>query len=93
MAGQTQSGDKPLKVAFYAPALPESGVSNGIVTYTRIMRDALKALGHDVLVFTPDHIERADTIVVDLPKPGRVSRRIGMLLQRRRRDDFGAWNS
>lgn len=75
--------DRPLTIAFYSPALPDSGVSNGIVTYTRIMRDALRALGHHVLVFTADQIERRDGRIVDLPRPNRLSARIRMLLDSR----------
>ena len=75
--------DRPLTIAFYSPALPDSGVSNGIVTYTRIMRDALRALGHGVLVFTADHLEQADGRIVELPRPNRLGGRVRMLLDSR----------
>jgi hypothetical protein len=45
-----------LRIGFYATALPETGVSNGIVTYTGIMRDALRSLGHSVMIVTPGYI-------------------------------------
>lgn len=46
----------PLRIGLFSPALPDSGLSNGIVTYTRVMRDALTALGHSVIVVTPTEI-------------------------------------
>ena len=83
--------DRPLTIAFYSPALPDSGVSNGIVTYTRIMRDALRALGHDVLVFTADQLERSDGGIVELPRPNRLGARIRTLLESRRADGSHPW--
>ena len=91
MSGQTQSVAGPLTIAFYSPALPESGVSNGIVTYTRIMRDALRALGHQVLVFTSDHLERADGRIVELPKPSRIGGRVRLLFERGVKDGSSPW--
>jgi len=88
---QTPSGGGPLSIAFYSPALPESGVSNGIVTYTRIMRDELRALGHDVIVFSTDQLEHADGRVVELPRPDGISGRIRMLLESRRKDGSHPW--
>lgn len=92
--GQIQSNGSPqdpLRIAFYSPALPESGVSNGIVTYTRIMRDALRALGHGVMIFTADHLEHPDGRVVELPKPNRISGRIRTLLESRHQDGSHPW--
>ena len=66
----------PLRIGLYAPALPESGVSNGIVTYAGIMRDALRSLGHSVMIVTPEQVERFDGSVVDLPTSRGVVRRI-----------------
>jgi glycosyltransferase involved in cell wall biosynthesis len=51
------SNDRPLCIGLYSPELPESGVSNGIVTYVGILRDALRQLGHSVLVVTAQEIE------------------------------------
>jgi len=79
--------DRPLRIAYYSPALPESGVSNGIVTYTRIMRDALRALGHEVMVVTTDQIEQADGAVVAIEKPGRLSMKLGLWTESRRKAD------
>ena len=76
----------PLRIGFYSPALPDSGVSNGIVTYTRIMRDALRALGHSVVVVTTEAIEYADGRVAELHKPNRLAERIRILLESKRQD-------
>ena len=69
--GQTNPADEPLRIGLYSPALPESGASNGIVTYTRIMRDALRAQGHEVLVVTTEYMEDAAGNVAALPKINR----------------------
>jgi hypothetical protein len=79
--------DGPLRIALYAPALPKSGVSNGIVTYSRIMRDALRALGHSVAVVSADQIEHADGRVAALPKPSGVVGRVRILMEARRGED------
>lgn len=79
--------DRPLRIAFYSPALPESGVSNGIVTYTGIMRDALRALGHQVLVVTTDQIEQADGSVAAIEEPGWLRMKLGLWAESRRRPD------
>lgn len=57
-----------MHIAFYSSALPDSGAPNGIVTYVRIMRDALRSLGHRVTVVTSTSIESSDGIVSELPK-------------------------
>jgi glycosyltransferase involved in cell wall biosynthesis len=57
-----------LRIALYSPNLPESGGSNGIITYCGIMRDALRALGHAVLIVTPEQIEHDDGRVAPLPR-------------------------
>lgn len=68
--------DAPLRIGLYAPALPESGVSNGIVTYAGIMRDALRARGHSVMIVTPDKVERFDGTVIALPTSRGLVRRV-----------------
>lgn len=83
----TKSADQPLRIAFYSPALPESGASNGIVTYTRIMRDTLRAQGHEVLVVTTEQIEQADGTVVAINKAGAVSRKLRLWAESRRAPD------
>jgi glycosyltransferase involved in cell wall biosynthesis len=40
------------------------------------MRDALRVLGHQVIVVTPDHIELTDGSVAALPQLGRFARRL-----------------
>jgi glycosyltransferase involved in cell wall biosynthesis len=77
----------PLRIAIYSPALPDSGVNNGIVPYSRIMRDALRALGHSVMIVTADQIEHTDGCVADLPRPTGVLGRARMLLEARRFGD------
>jgi glycosyltransferase involved in cell wall biosynthesis len=79
--------EAPLHIAFYSPALPESGLSNGIVTYSRIMREALRALGHSVIVVTAEHIQFADGRIAELPKPSRLSGRVRAWLESRRPED------
>ena len=81
-----QSG-RPLKIVFYSPALPDSGVSNGIVTYSRIMRDALRAHGHQVIVVTTDQIEDANGAISEIPKPGPLSAKLKTWVESRRPSD------
>jgi glycosyltransferase involved in cell wall biosynthesis len=64
--------DQPLRIAFYSPALPESGASNGVVTYSGLMRDALRARGHNVSVVTTENMEDANGQVVALPAINRL---------------------
>ncbi|PZU09165.1 glycosyltransferase family 4 protein [Sphingomonas sp.] len=52
MAVRRGEPDRPLHIGLLAPAIPASGIANGIVTYTRIMRDALRAQGHQVSILT-----------------------------------------
>ena len=73
---------KPLRIAFYSPELPESGFSNGIVTYTGIIRDALRGLGHSVMVVTHREVEHFDQSVRDLPSPNRVVDRLRSFVDR-----------
>jgi glycosyltransferase involved in cell wall biosynthesis len=70
-----------LRIGFYATALPETGVSNGIVTYTGIMRDALRSLGHSVMIVTPGYIEHFDGSVVELPTSRGIARRVRGVLE------------
>jgi glycosyltransferase involved in cell wall biosynthesis len=77
----------PLRIALYSPELPDSGAVNGIVTYSRIMRDALRALGHSVTVVSADQIERADGRVAEIPTPSGIAARLRTLLEARRRKD------
>ena len=79
--------DAPLRIGLYAPALPESGVSNGIVTYAGVMRDALRSRGHGVMIVTPDHVERFDGSVVDLPTSRGLARRVRAFVEGFSRDD------
>ena len=51
---------RALHVGLYSPALPSYERSNGIVTYVRVVRKALLALGHRVTVIAPAGIEWAD---------------------------------
>jgi glycosyltransferase involved in cell wall biosynthesis len=81
-----RSSPEPLSIGFYAPALPDSGLSNGIVTYTRIMRDELRAQGHFVTVVTTEAIEQADGRVVEFPGPSRLVTRARALLENKRDD-------
>jgi glycosyltransferase involved in cell wall biosynthesis len=67
--------------------LPESGASNGIVTYTRIMRDALRSLGHSVVVVTSDHIEHSDGAVAELPMPNRIVAGLRTMYEARQAED------
>lgn len=71
-------------VGLFSPALPSRGLSNGIVTYVRIMRDALRSLGHSVTVVDPEQIEFSDGTIADLPKSTGLKCRIQTLAE--------AWN-
>lgn len=76
-----------LKIALFAPALPDSGAINGIVTYTRIMRDALRALGHSVIVLAGDRIEHSDGRVGPIGRPSRALGPFRWLAESRQPDD------
>jgi glycosyltransferase involved in cell wall biosynthesis len=75
-----------MHIGFFSPALPDSDATNGIVTYVRVMRQALMALGHSVTVVTPTAIERCDGVVATLPPAGS---KLKALVERRRGP--GAW--
>ena len=79
--------DVALRIGLYAPALPESGVSNGIVTYAGIMRDALRSLGHSVMIVTPEQVERFDGSAVDLPTSRGLVRRVRAFAEGFNRND------
>jgi glycosyltransferase involved in cell wall biosynthesis len=81
------NAEQPLRIGFFSPALPDSGETNGIVTYVRIMRDALRSLGHSVVVVTTDHIER-DGEVSRIPPPSKARLLLESL---RRADGSSAW--
>jgi glycosyltransferase involved in cell wall biosynthesis len=92
MAAATGIDERPLHIGYYSPALPDSGISNGIVTYTRIMRDALRRLGHAVTIVTTTHIEHADGRIERLPAPNRMARNVALALERLRPGDGSdAW--
>ena len=76
-----------LRIGLYSPELPESGVSNGIITYTGIMRDALRSLGHEVMIVTAKQIEHFDGRVAELPKAGPLVGRVRSLLESFHGDD------
>ena len=82
----TPASNDRLRIAFYSPALPGSGVSNGIVTYTGIMRDELRKLGHSVIIVTPDQID-CDGVVAAVPRPNRIVRAVRAFMESRRQDD------
>jgi glycosyltransferase involved in cell wall biosynthesis len=86
-----KSSDDPLRIGLYAPVLPGSGVSNGIVTYTGIMRDALRALGHSVVVATTDAVEYPDGSVAVLGKPSALTRRLSAFRENRIVDGSNPW--
>lgn len=58
-----------LRIALHSPGLPSEGGANGIITYTRVMRDALRALGHEVMITTGERVEHFDGSVEELPPP------------------------
>src|SRR5438309_1520838 len=87
------SSDQHLHIGFFSPHLPASGSSNGIVTYTGIIRDALRALGHSVTIVCGDQIEHRNGHIADLPKPKGLRRRLRLLAEGRRGEDgCDAWN-
>lgn len=49
-----------LHVGFFSPAFPDSGAANGVVTYVRYMRDALRAEGHRVTILHGSGFEDAE---------------------------------
>lgn len=71
---------EPLRIALYSPALPESGATNGIVTYARIMRDALRDAGHQVFVVTTESMEHPNGRVTHLRKLNRLASGLRMRL-------------
>lgn len=76
-----------MRIGFFSPWLPDSGAGNGIVTYVRTMRDALRQLGHSVVVVTTEHIEW-DGRVENLPRPSRAQ---VLLEQTRKKDGSHPW--
>lgn len=85
------ASEPPLRIALFSPDLPDSGSSNGIVTYSRFMRDALKALGHSVLVATPDHLEHPDGRIDKLPSRDHVTKRLLYFAELQRPDGSNPW--
>lgn len=75
----SRQGTRPLHVGLYAPALPSKGLSNGIVTYVGIMREALRALGHQVTIVDTENIEFSDGTIADLPTSRGLLCRVQML--------------
>ena len=71
----------PFHVGLISPALPSKGMSNGIVTYVRILRDALRDQGHRVTVADADQIELPDGSIADLPVSRGLSSRIQTLAE------------
>jgi len=65
-----------LHIGFYSPALPASGSANGIVTYTRVMLEALQDLGHRVTVLDIDQVQRPDGRIDALPRESRLRTRL-----------------
>ncbi len=84
---KAKPADSPLHIGFYSPELPDSGAVNGIVTYVRIMRDALRKLGHPVTVVSAEQIEHADGRIAELPNPRGIVGRLRMLREARRDQD------
>lgn len=74
-------GDRPLHIGLLSPALPSKGLSNGIATYVRVMRDAFRSLGHLVTLADPDQIEFSDSTVADLPMSRGLKSRAEMLVE------------
>jgi glycosyltransferase involved in cell wall biosynthesis len=78
---------KPLRIAFYSPDLPDSGSPNGIVTYVRIMRDAMRTIGHSVMVVTGSQIEHFDGEVAPLPLSNPLLMRARTVVESLRHQD------
>src|SRR5258708_17437885 len=70
-----------------SPALPQTGAINGIVTYVRFMRDALRRLRHSVIVVGGNQIERANGSVATIPKTNPVINAGRLFIESRRPDD------
>lgn len=66
----------PVHVGLFSPSLPANGLSNGIVTYVRILRDALRSLGHRVSIVDADQIEHADGTIADLASSSGLTCRL-----------------
>ena len=56
-----------MKIALYVPSWPPGNVPNGIVTYASQIVPALRNLGHEVFIITPNKSD-ADPRTVDLRK-------------------------
>jgi glycosyltransferase involved in cell wall biosynthesis len=74
---QLPASGPQLRIAFFCPELPQFGSSNGIITYCRIMRDALRGLGHEVMLVSKTHVEYCDHGVAELPPPKTWHRLLG----------------
>jgi glycosyltransferase involved in cell wall biosynthesis len=71
-----------MHIGLYSPALPSRESSNGIVTYVRFLRGALRQLDHRVTVVTPHGIEWADGRIEVRTADRPVAARIGRLADR-----------
>ncbi|MCK1518493.1 glycosyltransferase family 4 protein [Bradyrhizobium sp. 190] len=55
-----------MKIAIYVPSWPAGSVANGIVTYASHLVPALRELGHEVFILTPNCIGECDRFTIDL---------------------------
>ncbi|SIO46334.1 Glycosyltransferase involved in cell wall bisynthesis [Bradyrhizobium erythrophlei] len=55
-----------MKIAIYVPSWPPGSVANGIVTYASQLVPALRDLGHEVFILTPNCIDERDQFTIDL---------------------------
>src|SRR5689334_2815039 len=68
-----------MKIAIFVPAWPPGVTANGIVTYTSYLVPALRSLGHEVFVITPQKTSAANdpyTIELGSFSAPRISDRI-----------------
>ncbi len=56
-------------------------MSNGVVTYVRILRDALRSLGHRVTIVDTEQIEHSDGSIANLPTSSGLTSRVQTLAE------------
>lgn len=76
MTGASPPDERRLHIGLVSPSLPESGFYNGIVTYVRIMRDALRAQGHDVSVLARYDYQDDGGGTHRVAEPGRLKAKL-----------------
>ena len=72
-----------MKIALYSPGWPLEKMQNGIVTYVDVMRDALRAAGHEVVIITGKNLAEESAEIFASRPGGGVSNWIARAARKR----------